>query len=155
MAFACGWARQETERLQPVPVWPSCADDRHRRRTPQQEVNDDDPTAAPRTSDPRAQNQFFRVEYTTCPGDGIAKWVFHWNSTWKTCVTINDDHGGPSAGSESAFQHSQTQTLTILYSSIRTKDTSGNWIDFGVQNPCDDSPYFVDIHGARSWTIDQ
>lgn len=102
-----------------------------------------------------AQDQFFRIEYTTCPGDGIAKWVFHWNSSWKTCVTINDDHGGPSAGSESAFNHTQTQNLTILYSAIRTKDTAGNWIDFGTQASCANSPYFVVIYGSRSWAIDQ
>lgn len=102
-----------------------------------------------------AQNQFFRIEYTTCPGDGGTKWVFHWNSAWKTCLTINDDHGGPNAGAESAFNHSQTQTLTITYSAVRTKDTSGSWINFGVLNPCDDPPYFVVFHGSRSWTIDQ
>lgn len=100
-----------------------------------------------------AQDQFFRVEYTTCPGDGQPKWVFYWNSAWKTCKTINYAAGGPSAGSESGYNFPPDQTLTVRYAAIRTRTTSGDWIDFGALNTCEDA-YVVAIHGARSWTVD-
>ncbi len=101
-----------------------------------------------------AQSQFFRIEYTTCPGDNQPKWVFYWNSVWKTCKTIDSGHGAVNAGSESTSPNSQN--LRVDYSALRYKDGLGNWVVLPNVLQCEtDYPYSVDLHWNAAWDIVQ
>ncbi|MGI8658164.1 MAG: hypothetical protein ACR2K4_05250 [Candidatus Limnocylindria bacterium] len=100
-----------------------------------------------------AQNQFFRIEWTTCPGDGNLKFVVYWNSAWKSCKIIGASSGRPSAGSESIGTTS-TQDLQIGYAAIRAKPITAGWQYFSSLSTCEtDYPYVVDNIGVSSWTV--
>ena len=100
-----------------------------------------------------AQNQFFRIEYTTCPGDGQPKFVFYWNSAWKTCKTIGADRGRVGAGSESTGTFS-TQNLDVRYQAIRQRNTSGTWAYLTSLYECElDAPYTIAPVGTSQWTV--
>jgi hypothetical protein len=100
-----------------------------------------------------AQNQFFRIEWTTCPGDGQLKFVVYWNSAYKSCKTIGATFGRPSAGSESVGT-TLTQTLDVQYSAIRAKSSAGTWGYFSSLHQCElDPPYEVNNVGVAQWRI--
>jgi hypothetical protein len=101
-----------------------------------------------------AQNQYFRIEYTTCPGDSQPKWVLYWNSAYKTCKTINTSHGATIAGAESVYT-TVTQNLQVDYLALRYKDGLGNWNVLASVVECElDDPYTVDLLWNAAWDID-
>ncbi len=99
-----------------------------------------------------AQNQYFRIEYTTCPGDGFKKWVFYWNSIWKSCVTVDDDHGTVYAGAESVGTTS-AQNLAISYLALRYKDDSGNWLSPSISGTCVSNDYGLTIYSSTAFDV--
>jgi len=100
-----------------------------------------------------AQNQFFRIEWTTCPGDGQSKFVVYWNSAWKSCKTIGVSNGRPLAGAES-IGTTLTQDLQVGFAAVRAKPITAGWQYFTSLVTCEtDYPYVVDNVGVAAWTV--
>lgn len=91
-----------------------------------------------------ASGQVVEIRHTTC--NGSTQWAFSWNSSLKTCQTVNGTRGTPNVGGESIG--ADPQHIDTRYRALKYRVLGGNWTNWTTSSFCVNSGYVVTVNSV-------